>query len=513
MAPPPPGSPLLGVSGKDPWLFEVPLAYKPTYLNVFADMHVNNLSDLFVGDHWDFDLINNILGDSLCSLVKSNCSVDWGGNNFWVWHPSPKKMKISSAIYHYLNHESKSALNWEGWHKLWSLRIAPRVKHFIWLLQHGRISTTDYLNSINLGPRSLCIFCNLELESIEHIFLDCCKVQSVWNLINHSLGCNISFPDFISTGCCKFEAESALDSEIKALGIALRSSLDYSSSFAVLGNPSLVEIPGRWNALAYALSATGANLHNLNLFLTGRDLPRKATRLSFISIYGNLISGTLPSSLFNLTSLYYLAMADNKFHGSLPSDMGVTLPNLQTALSGSIPVSFGALHELVWFNFGNNSLQVDQEVGMGFITSLTNCTSLQVLGLDSNQFRGMLPNSVANLSSRLIMLNLGSNQLYGTFPNGIENYANLTLLSLERNMFSGSIPVGIGKSSNLQKLFLYGNRFSGQIPSFIGNLTQLYELLLQENSLSGRIPYKLGSCKHLKLLNLSSNQLSGTILT
>lgn len=135
-------------------------------------------------------------------------------------------------------------------------------------------------------------------------------------------------------------------------------------------------------------------------------------------------------------------MADNKFHGSLPSDMGVTLPNLQVlggglnsftgsipaslsnasgltvvdfadcALSGSIPVSFGALHELVWFNFGNNSLQVDQEVGMGFITSLTNCTSLQVLGLDSNQFRGMLPNSVANLSSRLIMLNLGSNQLW-----------------------------------------------------------------------------------------------------
>lgn len=87
---------------------------------------------------------------------------------------------------------------WTGWHKLWKLHVVPRVKHFIWLLLHGKISTTDYLNSINLGPRSLCIFCNIESESVEHLFKECCYAQLVWNSLNHNLGINISFPDYIS---------------------------------------------------------------------------------------------------------------------------------------------------------------------------------------------------------------------------------------------------------------------------------------------------------------------------
>ncbi|XP_039145746.1 putative receptor-like protein kinase At3g47110 [Dioscorea cayenensis subsp. rotundata] len=88
----------------------------------------------------------------------------------------------------------------------------------------------------------------------------------------------------------------------------------------------------------------------------------KATRLSFINIYGNLISGTLPSSLFNLTSLYYLAMADNKFHGILPSDMGVTLPNLQVlggglnSFTGSIPASLSNASGLTVVDFADCAL-------------------------------------------------------------------------------------------------------------------------------------------------------------
>lgn len=89
---------------------------------------------------------------------------------------------------------------WAGWHKLWKLHVAPRVKHFIWLMLHGRISTTDYLSNINLGPRSLCIFCNIESESIEHLFKECRYTHLIWNTLNHILGINISFPDYISSG-------------------------------------------------------------------------------------------------------------------------------------------------------------------------------------------------------------------------------------------------------------------------------------------------------------------------
>ncbi|KAM0953432.1 putative protein kinase RLK-Pelle-LRR-XII-1 family [Dioscorea sansibarensis] len=289
-----------------------------------------------------------------------------------------------------------------------------------------------------------------------------------------------------------------------------------------------------------------SSLVNVSLFLNNLEgsIPSDVGRISkleFLNIYGNSISGTIPSSLFNVTSLYYLAMADNKLHGSLPSFMGVTLPNLRVlggglnsftgsipaslsnatgmtildfaddTLSGSIPVGFSALSEMVWFNFGNNALQVDEAVGMNFITSLVNCTSMEVLGLDSNQFSGELPSSVANLSSHLTMLLLGTNQLSGTFPHGIENYAQLTFLSMENNLFTGDVPFSLGKLSNLQKLYLYSNSFSGPIPSSIGFLTQLIDLRLDGNGFVGSIPSSIGRCKHLQSINLSSNSLNGTI--
>lgn len=139
-------------------------------------------------------------GDFLGSLVPNLCNYEHGSTNFWVWQPHSSNLKLSSAIYHHLNSNTDLVLEWPGWHKLWRLHVAPRVKHFIWLMFHGRLSTTDFLNSINIGPNTLCIFCNLENESMEHLFLDCRYAQLVWNLINHKLNTNISFPDNISAG-------------------------------------------------------------------------------------------------------------------------------------------------------------------------------------------------------------------------------------------------------------------------------------------------------------------------
>ena len=43
---------------------------------------------------------------------------------------------------------------------------------------------------------------------------------------------------------------------------------------------------------------------------------------------------------------------------------------------------------------------------LNFLNSLTNSSSLQVLGLDDNDFGAVLPNSIANLSSQLRTLTL-----------------------------------------------------------------------------------------------------------
>ncbi|XP_039137800.1 uncharacterized protein LOC120275327 [Dioscorea cayenensis subsp. rotundata] len=56
-------------------------------------------------------------------------------------------------------------------------------------------------DEINIGPRSLCVFCKIEYESIDHIFLDCRWTQIVWNMLNQHHCTHISFPDPISAGC------------------------------------------------------------------------------------------------------------------------------------------------------------------------------------------------------------------------------------------------------------------------------------------------------------------------
>ncbi|KAF7830963.1 putative LRR receptor-like serine/threonine-protein kinase [Senna tora] len=129
----------------------------------------------------------------------------------------------------------------------------------------------------------------------------------------------------------------------------------------------------------------------------------------------------------------------------------------------------------------------------------------------TNEFKGVLPDSIANLSTNLERLTLNSNQIYGAIPSGIGNLANLYLLGMEFNQFTGSIPAEFGKLQKLQWTSLDHNKLSGKIPSSLGNLTSLTELHLRNNKLQKTIPPSLGQCQTLMILDLSRNELSGSI--
>ena len=76
-------------------------------------------------------------------------------------------------------------------HAVWKLVIPPRVQFFQWLLSsHNRI-----LTRVNLKKRSdvsdpTCLFCN-ELESITHLFFDCCVAMNVWKVVTEVIDVNI----------------------------------------------------------------------------------------------------------------------------------------------------------------------------------------------------------------------------------------------------------------------------------------------------------------------------------
>ncbi|KAJ8617103.1 hypothetical protein MRB53_013289 [Persea americana] len=266
-------------------------------------------------------------------------------------------------------------------------------------------------------------------------------------------------------------------------------------------------------------------------------------KLQFLAIDGNKCLGKIPYTLYNLSLLRVLGVGDNRLYGSLPPELGLFLPKLEelyvseNKFTGPIPVSLGNASRLFILSLGDNNFSGSMPMSIGwlkdlrklwafsnqlvsekdeeftFITSLTNCTVLEVLDLDQNKFSGILPKSIANLSTQLSYMLLGRNQISGAIPPEIENLASLISFSMEDNLLGGTIPIHLTKLNKLQILALDGNKLSGKIPNPVGNLTQLYILQISRNNLHGSIPRSLGKCQHLQLLYLSDNKLSGTIPT
>ncbi|KAL5570604.1 hypothetical protein UlMin_027179 [Ulmus minor] len=278
-----------------------------------------------------------------------------------------------------------------------------------------------------------------------------------------------------------------------------------------------------------------------NLAGTVPDELGRLKSLSYFAIGPNNLSGTIPLSLYNISSMSTFSLTDNQFSGTLPPNIGLTLPNLQTfgiggnEFSGTIPESFsnssqlqildiaennfagqvpGSLGNLVnlrWLGLSNNNLGNYSSNSLDFVASLTNCSSLEILDLSLNNFAGVLPGSVANLSTQITKLYLGVNRISGTIPATLENLGNLIVLGMQDNLFKGVIPASLGQLQKLQILGLEWNSLSGKIPSSIGNLTQMFQLYLSHNKLEGNIPRTIADCQSLQYIDISQNSLSGAI--
>ncbi|KAK6132021.1 hypothetical protein DH2020_034247 [Rehmannia glutinosa] len=259
-------------------------------------------------------------------------------------------------------------------------------------------------------------------------------------------------------------------------------------------------------------------------------------RLIYIQLGENNLIGTIPPGLFNISTIVRFGVANNELEGSIPSTLGLTLPNLKililggNQISGRVPVSLSNASSMEQLVMSNNSFtgplprfgglsrlrflgvaQMSIEDDINFVSSLINCTNLQILEAGYNLLHGQIPNTMANLSIHLYALQISTTQVYGKIPRDIGNLVGLTDLDLSNNNLEGHIPDGIGKLSNLHRLSLGGNRFTNQLPSSFGNLSLLIELDLGRNNFSGVVPQSLRNCTNLLNLNLSRNNLNGPI--
>ncbi|XP_030527306.2 probable LRR receptor-like serine/threonine-protein kinase At3g47570 [Rhodamnia argentea] len=321
------------------------------------------------------------------------------------------------------------------------------------------------------------------------------------------------------------------------------------------------EIPGELGSLLklrdfglYANNLNGrlpsfiGNLSSLEvLFLALNDLDGSIpqvlghlTNLQFIGIGENRLSGTIPSSLLNLSSLTQFDAGNNQLQGTLPADIGLKIPDLvflsvlDNQLEGPIPSSISNctkldrlqlggnkfsgkvpswenLYVLSWLQIFANQLGSGKPEDLSFLCSLTNSTKLEYVGIDRNQFGGVLPKCIGNFSTALILFSVAENQISGEIPKEIENFVNLEVLYMELNQLSGVILSSLGNLQNLFAVELSDNNLGGTLPSSLGNLTNLITLRLDGNNFHGQIPSRLSNCRSLNLLDLSNNNLSGAI--
>ncbi|KAK2984116.1 hypothetical protein RJ640_025443, partial [Escallonia rubra] len=174
-------------------------------------------------------------------------------------------------------------------------------------------------------------------------------------------------------------------------------------------------------------------------------------RLEELYLYNNNLSGTIPPAIFNLSSIRIISLSDNEFQGSLPPNMGITFPSLETlGLYG---------------NHFTGSIQY----------ALANASRLSRFAGASSNFTGKMPN-FQNLKNLTVFGvpndHLGAGEANDLdFISSLTNATNLRVLALDTNNFGGTLPESFGNlSSNLAFLHLYNNPISRSIPAGIGNL-------------------------------------------
>lgn len=267
------------------------------------------------------------------------------------------------------------------------------------------------------------------------------------------------------------------------------------------------------------------------------ELPAELGSLNLVHIYVNEngLSGAIPVSIFNISSMTEMDFSMNHFTGKLPSTLGLSLPNLQklylgtNKLSGPVPsviTNASSLTVLVMTSnsfsgrvpdFGNLRLlqrlllAENNLTGTSFLSSLPKCQFLHDVEFSLNHLNGMLPASIGNLSATLQVFRVFGCGIRGPIPAELGNVTNLRDLYLDSNELTGSIPSTLGNLSQLIRIYLEYNKLEGYIPPQLCQLSRLGDLYVSHNMLHGQIPSCIGEMKTLRRLYFDSNKLEGNV--
>jgi Leucine-rich repeat (LRR) protein len=237
------------------------------------------------------------------------------------------------------------------------------------------------------------------------------------------------------------------------------------------------------------------------------------SNLGSLNLDSNMMNGKIPESIGRLTNLYSLNLLQNYWEGIITNIHFHNLSNLVSLSVSSKHYTFALKVTNDWVPPFKNLFHVEISscrVGPTFPYWLRNLKSLNEIILQNAGISGEIPHWwLYNMSSKIWHLDLSQNKISGYLPKKMNfTSSNSPKVDFSFNKLKGSIPLWSGVSA----LYLRNNLLSGTVPTKIGEeMSHLMDLDLSNNYLNGRIPLSLNRIQNLSYLDLSNNYLIGEI--
>ncbi|KAJ7947201.1 putative Kinase [Quillaja saponaria] len=245
------------------------------------------------------------------------------------------------------------------------------------------------------------------------------------------------------------------------------------------------------NSLVCNCSYSGGVCHVTGLFLIGQDLagvpPPALAKLPYLNAVDfayNYLGGTLPKEWAS-TKLEYLSVAMNNLSGPIPDYLGKITTLIYVSLEGN--QFFGT---------------VPRELGK--------LINLQKLVLSTNNLTGELPMTLSYMT-KLTEFRISSNNFIGKVPNFIQTWKQLQKLEIQASGLEGPIPDSFSTLSNLIELRISDLHGEGQEFPPLQDMKGMKRLMLRSCSIKGRIPEYISNMNQLQILDLSFNRLQGNL--
>nr|XP_029146939.1 receptor-like protein 7 [Arachis hypogaea] len=216
---------------------------------------------------------------------------------------------------------------------------------------------------------------------------------------------------------------------------------------------------------------------------------------SIIDLSYNSISGSIPSSLFVLPSLWKLYLSNNQF-SKLEEFTNFKGPMLLDALM--------KLNSLLVLDLSFNDID-DVSVTHVELSSSSKITNLKLAFCKLKTFP-----DIGYYMSRTYYFSLANNNIDGSIPHSLCNALMLEVLDLSHNKISGEVPQCLMK---LEVLDVGRNKLAGAFPCFLSYISTLRVLILQNNKFHGRMVCPKDSCvwNTSQIVDVAFNLFSGEL--